>query len=120
MCSKCDRRRFLRATAGLLGAGGAVLLGGCPENQSAPPITTPTDPTTSTGEVPVTTASGGDGKVGINKIIGHPLDGIEAVIAQTSMELHEAAEMERISLWDNSLHGWPEPAAGAPIINIAM
>ncbi len=93
MCSTCDRRRFLRATAGLLGAGGAVLLGGCPENQSAPPITTPTDPTTSTGEVPVTTASGGDGKVGINKIIGHPLDGIEAVIAQNNSreELVKAA-----------------------------
>lgn len=77
MSSKFDRRRFLTASAGLVGIGGTALISGCPERQTAPPgAGTPTGPGPTGPAEPVS------GKVGANRIVGHPDPAIEAVIAR--------------------------------------
>lgn len=77
MSTKFNRRRFLRASAGLAGIGGVALIAGCPEEQGPPPVsgTQPGTPTTG----PTEPASG---KVGANRIVGHPIEEVEAVVAQ--------------------------------------
>lgn len=79
MSSRLSRRKFLRASAGVVGVGGAALLAGCPEDQSAPPTSsTVTAPAAAAGATETAVA----GKVGANRLVGHPVEGIEAVMAQ--------------------------------------
>ncbi len=77
MSSKLNRRRFLKASAGLVGIGGAALISGCPERQTAPP-----EVGTTTGPTEVGPTEAVSGKVGANRIVGHPDSAIEAVIAK--------------------------------------
>ena len=77
MTGKLDRRRFLWTSAGLIGAGGAAVLAGCPERQG-----------TETGGAPsgsvggTTPGEGVSGKVGANRLVDHPTPDIQAVIAK--------------------------------------
>jgi len=79
MSSTFDRRRFLRASAGLVGAGGVALLAGCPGRE-------PTQTGTAPGPTPKsasTAAAPPSGKGGANRLVSQPAGpDVEAVIAK--------------------------------------
>ena len=82
MSSKLNRRRFLRTSAGLVGLGGTVLISGCPEEQAAPPdVGTAVGPS-GTGPTETGEPQPESGKVGANRLVGHPDPAVEAVLAQ--------------------------------------
>jgi len=79
MSTTLDRRRFLRASAGLVGAGGVALLAGCPTRQPVQTGTTagPTPKAGSTAAAPLA------GKVGANRLVNQPAGpDVHAVIAK--------------------------------------
>ncbi|MGQ9730008.1 MAG: DUF362 domain-containing protein [Candidatus Zipacnadales bacterium] len=86
MVHKLDRRRFLRTSAEVIGVGGATLLAGCPEKQSITPVTgagpTPSAPPSGPAAADRKPATPTDGKVGQNRLMPSPVEGIEAVIAR--------------------------------------
>jgi uncharacterized protein (DUF362 family) len=79
MSRTVDRRRFLAASAGLVGAGGVALLSGCPQR--------PGPPTSGGGTTPTPTgkaAPQGSGKVGANRVVSQPAGPeVEAVLAKS-------------------------------------
>ncbi len=71
-----NRRRFLSTSAGLVSAGGMALLAGCPGR----PTPGSSAVTPDTGDA--AGAGGAGGKVGVNRLIDHPLPDIQAVVAK--------------------------------------
>ena len=80
MAKKLDRRRFLWTSAGLVGVGGTALLAGCPERQTAE-TGGPTTGSAPTGGG-TSPAGGAGGKVGANRLVEHPVTGVQAVVAK--------------------------------------
>lgn len=76
MCTRLNRRQFLRSSTALICVGGVVLTAGCPRRSSG--VTKgPAEPTK--GGPPSPHASG---KIGANRLVDHPIPDVHAVIAK--------------------------------------